>query len=152
MPQDRAHYTKYLNSFQMDAVVLNRPKIAKVARAYREARLDLEDAERMASLLASKNKKARDRGNEIYQHFLDRGLVGLKEKLKPRTEKQKTFSMRVILFTDRSKRDGEHVKADGDEERYKRYERYLKRKSSRTSTTSSTSPCYMSRAPPGGSC
>ncbi len=131
MPQDRAHYTKYLNSFQMDAVVLNRPKIAKVARAYREARLDLEDAERMASLLASKNKKARDRGNEIYQHFLDRGLVGLKEKLKPRTEKQKSLSMRVILFTDRSKRDGEHVKVDGDEERYKRYERYLKRKSYR---------------------
>ena len=130
MAHDRAHYVKYLNSFQMDAVVINRPKIAKVARAYRDKRLDLDDAERMASLLASKNKKARERGNEIYQHFLDRGLVGLKDKLKPkpRSEKQKTFSMKVILFTSKEKRDREHIEGGDDEDpRYERYKRYLKK-------------------------
>jgi hypothetical protein len=130
MPEDTAHYVKYLNSFQMDAVVINRPKIAKVARAYRDKRLDLSDAERMASLLASKNKKARERGNDIYQHFLDRGLVGLKDKLKPkpRTEKRQTFSIKVILFTSKEKRDREHIDGGDDENpRYERYKRYLKK-------------------------
>ena len=117
MSQERVRKAKYLNTFQMDAIVLNRPKIANVAKAYREGRLALDEAERMASLLASRNKQARERGNESYQHFLDRGQEGLVDKLKPKKEREKIVSARVILFTAKDKRDKGHV---ADDEQYLR--------------------------------
>ena len=127
MPLERTHFVKYLMSFQMDALVLNRPKIAKVARAYRDKRLDLDEAERMVSLLASKNKKARQRGEVIYEHFLDRGREGLVERLNARKRaRDRTYQMKVLLFTTPDMRDKGHV--DAEDEQYPRYQKYLKGK------------------------
>ena len=125
MSQERVRKAKYLNTFQMDAIVLNRPKIANVAKAYREGRLALDDAERMASLLASRNKQARERGNQSYQHFMDKGQEGLMDKLKPKREREQIVSMRVILFTHKDKRDKGHI---ADDDQYRRYQKYLKGK------------------------
>ena len=127
MPLDRLQYTKYLSSFQTQAPVLNRPKISSVAKAYREKRIDLDDAERMVSLLASRNAKAKERGAEVYKHFTDRGLVGLKEKLTRKKETQKTFTVKAILFTTPEKRNTDHIDME-DQERYNRYNKYLNRK------------------------
>ena len=127
MPLDRTHFVKYLNSFQSDAIVLNRPKIAKIARAYKEKRLDLVEAERMASLLASKNKKARERGEQVYEHFMDKGREGVVEKLNARKRaRDRAYQMKVLLFTTPDQRDKGHI--DTDDERCPRYQKYLKGK------------------------
>ena len=119
---DRAHHVKMLNSMQMEAPVLNRPKIAKVARAYREKKIDLADAERLVALLASRNKLAKERATDVYQHFVERGLDGLGEKLRPKRERQRTHQIKILLFTGHSNRDKSHIDRDsGDYDRYRKY-------------------------------
>jgi hypothetical protein len=119
---------KYLNTFRNDAIALNRPKIGQVVQAYRTKRIDLADAERLVSLLASRRPAVRERAEIVYKHFLDRGKVGLRSQLKSKRQKEKenTYEIKVILFTAHEKRDAAHIDHDGDN--YQRYKKYLKSK------------------------
>ena len=90
MAEERLDMVKYLNTlYRNEAIALNRPKIDKVAQAYRSKRIDLADAERLSLLLASKRPLVRQRGEEVYQHFLDRGKVGIKSQFLSKLQKEK---------------------------------------------------------------